>query len=375
MLEGIHLTLMIGPGVPVPVPKEVLDALTEVQVVVNAGETASGFELKFVLSTRSPLTLAFLASGGAPIPLVRVMLVATINSTPEVLIDGVMTQHEMTPAENGHTTLSIKGKDLTAVMDYIDFSGIPYPAMSPAVRVLVILSKYAVLGVIPIVIPPILDEVPVPTDRIPRHQGTDLAYVQQLAEESGHVFYIRAGPKPGMNTAYWGPEIRVGVPQPALNYDMDAHTNVEKLSFSLDTEKAKLPITYFQEPITKTPIPIPIPNVSLLKPPLGLLPPIPKETMPLDETANRSPIQVALLGLTEAAESLDVVQGKGSLNVLRYGRLLKARELVGVRGVGTAFNGLYYVNSVTSSIKRGEFTQEFTLVRNGLISTLPVVPV
>lgn len=374
MLKGIHLTLMIGPGVPVPVPKEVLDALTEVQVVVNAGETASGFELKFRLPSRSPLHTLFLASGGASIPLVRVMLVATINSTAEVLIDGVMTHHEVTPGEGSTSTLAVKGKDLTAVMDYIDFSGIPYPAMPPAVRVLIILAKYAVLGVIPLVIPPILNEVPVPTDRIPRHQGTDLAYVQQLAEEAGHVFYIKAGPVPGTSTAYWGPEIRVGVPQPALNYDMDAHTNVEELSFSLDTEKAKLPLVYVQEPITKTPIPIPIPNVSLLKPPLGLIPPIPKEWVPLENTANRSPLQAALFGLTEAAESSDVVQGKGSLDVLRYGRILKARELVGVRGAGTAFNGLYYVNSVTSSLKRGEFKQEFTLVRNGLVSTLPVVP-
>ena len=28
MLKGVHLTLMVGPVVPVPVPREVLDALT-----------------------------------------------------------------------------------------------------------------------------------------------------------------------------------------------------------------------------------------------------------------------------------------------------------------------------------------------------------
>ena len=33
-----------------------------------------------------------------------------------------------------------------------------------------------------------------------------------------------------MNTAYWGPEIKVGIPQPALNTDMAAHTNVESLT-------------------------------------------------------------------------------------------------------------------------------------------------
>jgi len=59
--------------------------------------------------------------------------------------------------------------------------------------------------------------------------------------------------------------------------------------------------------------------------------------------------------------------------VLRYGRLLKARQLVGVRGVGPAFDGLHYVTSVTHSIKRGEYTQNFTLSRNGLLSTVPQV--
>ena len=76
-----------------------------------------------------------------------------------------------------------------------------------------------------------------------------------------------------MNLAYWGPEIRVGIPQPALNVDMDAHTNVESLGFSIDHELRTLPIAFIHEPLTKIPIPIPIPDISLLSPPLGLVPP------------------------------------------------------------------------------------------------------
>jgi hypothetical protein len=60
--------------------------------------------------------------------------------------------------------------------------------------------------------------------------------------------------------------------------------------------------------------------------------------------------------------------------VLRYGHILKARRLVGVRGVGFAFDGLYYVKEVTHKIKRGEYKQSFTLSRNALVSTLPKVP-
>ena len=51
----------------------------------------------------------------------------------------------------------------------------------------------------------------------------------------------------------------------------------------------------------------------------------------------------------------------GSLDVMRYGRILKARRLVGVRGAGNPYDGLYYVESVTSTLKRGEFRQRFQL--------------
>ncbi len=58
----------------------------------------------------------------------------------------------------------------------------------------------------------------------------------------------------------------------------------------------------------------------------------------------------------------------------KYGRLLKSRQLVGVRGAGLPFDGLYYVKSVTHEIERGSYKQSFSLARNALVSTLPTVP-
>jgi hypothetical protein len=55
--------------------------------------------------------------------------------------------------------------------------------------------------------------------------------------------------------------------------------------------------------------------------------------------------------------------------------VLRARQLVGVRGAGPAYDGLYYVKSVTHNIKHGEYKQSFSLTRNALISTVPAVPV
>jgi hypothetical protein len=376
MLKGFYLTLLIGPVIPVPVPQSVLDALTGVQITNTAEPgAASGFQLTFTLSNQSPLHTIFLLSGGSQLPIMRVIAVVTVNGIPDVLIDGVITKQDVSPGNDpGHSTLTLTGVDLTALMNLIDFSGIPYPAMPAEARVLVILAKYLMFGIVPLVIPSIMIDVPIPVDRIPRHKGTDLQYVNQLANDVGYVFYISPGPVPGANIAYWGPEIKVGVPQPALNINMDAHSNVESLSFSFDTEHKTLPVIFIVNQLTHVPIPIPIPDITPLNPPLGLIPPIPKKLEYMSETAKLTPIQAVLIGLTKAARSSDAVTGTGSLDVLRYGRILKARQLVGVRGAGMAFDGLYFVKSVTHSIKHGEYKQSFTLTRNGLISTVPKVP-
>jgi hypothetical protein len=255
-----------------------------------------------------------------------------------------------------------------------DFSGIPYPAMPPEARVALIIAKYAVFGIIPLVIPSLFPDLPIPVERIPVQEGNDLDYIKGLAASVGYVFYIDPGPVPGTNIAYWGPEIKVGVPQPALNLDMDAHTNVESLSFNFNGADTVLPIVFIQNSLTKIPIPIPIPKLNPLQPPLGAIPAPITKILPLKETAKLSPLAAIGVGLAVASMSADAVTGTGSLDVVRYGRLLKAKQLVGVRGAGTAFDGLYYVKSTTTTIKRGEMKQSFELTRNGLVSITPRVP-
>src|SRR5438309_599784 len=180
---------------------------------------------------------------------------------------------------------------------------------------------------IPLVVPSLFTDVPIPVERLPIHKGTDLEYVKQLADDVGYVFYVDPGPVPGTNTAYWGPEIKVGVPQPALNYDMDTQTNVESLSFNFNGANTTLPIVFIQNSLTKIPIPIPIPKLNPLQPPLGAIPaPITNITM-LKDTAKLSPMAAIGKGLAVASRSADAVSGNGSLDVVRYGRLLKARQL------------------------------------------------
>lgn len=374
MLKGIYLTLLVGPVVPIPVPRIVMEALTAIKVT-RSTKSASGFELTFTLSNRSPLQTIFLLAAGNT-PLLRVILVVTVNGSPQVLMDGVTTMTQVTPGNGGQSTLTVTGEDLTKVMDsnLIDLSGLPYPAMPPEARVALIIAKYAIFGMIPLVIPSFFPDIPIPVERMPTQQGTDLQYVRQLASEAGYVFYIDPGPVPGTNTAYWGPEIKIGVPQPALNFDMDAHTNVESLNFNFQTAEKVLPIVFIQNALTKVPIPIPIPDINPLQPPLGASALLPTRIEVLRDTAKLSPMAAITRGLAAASKSADAVKATGSLDVVRYGRLLQSRQLVGVRGAGMSFDGLYFVESVTSTMKRGEFKQNFTLTRNGLVSLTPRVP-
>jgi hypothetical protein len=373
MLKGLHLTLLIGPGVPIPAPKVVMDAIVGVQV--SSDKDRTGFQLTFAVGKDSALLATMLPAGYFDPMVTRVILVATAGGLPQVLSDGVVTRQELSPAnEPGKSTLTITGEDLSVVMDVVELPFMRYPGMPDPAIVNAILARYAILGIIPVVIPPIFTDVPVPTKRIPTQTGTDREYIQELAARHGYVFYVEPGPAPGSNIGYWGPDVRQPVPQPALNVNFDAHTNVESLSFSLDGLAKKIVVITIFDPVTeKITIAIPVPNVSVLRPPLGarLTPPARVEFP--ESISKLEPARATARALGIAFRASDAITATGSLEVSRYGRILRARQLVGVRGAGLAYDGFYYVQSVTHDIKPGEYKQTFTLSRDGLISSTPAV--
>jgi hypothetical protein len=375
MLKGIHLTLLIGPAVPVVPPKAVVDALTEVQV--TSSKDRSGFQLTFALSKNSTLLTTLLPAGYFDPISTRVIIVVTLRGFPNVIMDGLVTRQELSASnEPGQSTLTITGEDLSLAMDLVDRI-IPFPALPDVAKVYAVLAPYAALGVVPLAIPPITSLIRSPTSGWETQpQMTDRGYLKYLAQRCGYVFFVMPGPLPGQSTAYWGPDTNLPVPQPALSINMDADTNVESLSFSLDGLAKKVRVYTVLDPITKKiPIPIPVPNISVFKPPLGARPTMPAKIEFASDVAQMSPDEAARGILGFLMNNSNAISGSGSLDVLRYGHLLRARMLVGVRGTGLAYDGLYYVDSVTHSIKRGEYKQNFALSRDGLISLTPKVPV
>jgi hypothetical protein len=368
-LKGVTLSLLIGPIAVAPAPVAVVEALESAQVTTAVGQR-SGFQLVFTYSKTSPIATTLLPDGYFD-PMVRVIVIATLNGLPKVLADGPIKRQDVAAsAKPGENKLTITGEDVSGYMDLIDWSGFPYPAMPPFARVAVMMAKYAMFGVIPLTIPPLFQAIKIPIEKYSHQAGTDFQYANQLAKEASHEFYVTPGPAPGTNTAYWGPQIRFGLPQPTLTLDMDHAGNVEALSFSADGNAAELRIAHVK--VAGFSVPVPMPNVSLLKPPLALRPLVPTKYK-LIETDRLTLPEVMMAALTGPGAA-DPISAQGSLDVARYGRPMDARSLVAVRGAGLAHDGLWYVRSVTSTLGRGSWKQSFQLSRDGLVSSLSSVP-
>jgi hypothetical protein len=375
MNRGFYLTMMMGSFNARPVSQPVIDALTEVQVTSTVG-SQGGFQLKFTLSKLSPVHQMLVA--GQFDPRTRVIIAVTINGATEVLMDGIITKQDITPdSKPGKSMLTITGLDLTAIMDFLDLTGIPYPALPEFLIVEAILAKYLVLGVIPVAIPASIPNFQNPLDHFIKQQGTDYSFVNALARLTGAVFYLDPGPTPGSSMAYWGPDLSklFGGTQPALSINFDGTTNIDSLNFSYDGTLATQYLVTIIEPNTKIPIPIPVPNIDLLKAPLASKAPTPLRSEQLKPVANESPMGAALAALGALFKTADVISGSGQLDVLRYGRIFKARQLAAVRGAGPYYDGKYYVKSVTHNIKRGEYKQSFSLTRGGVGSSVSTVSV
>ncbi len=373
MASELILSLMTGIGLT-PVPRAAMEALTEVSVSIGAGGTSpSGFDLKFATSKLSQITTQLLPSGFFDPP-TRVVITATLSGSTTVLMDGVITQQDVVPSdESGKSVLSLKGEDLTRMMDIIDFGSlIAYPAMPAEARVALMVAKYApIYGIIPLIIPSILIDVPLPNETVPQQSGTDLAYINTLAERVGYTFYLQPGPTPGMSMAYWGPKLQMAIPflstPPPIAIDWDGRSNVESLQFSFDGFKKTQFVVLVKIDDVPVPLPIPVPDVTPLSPSLGQKDPMPLKVTPLVGLSGYSPIEAAVIALAKAADSANVISGQGTLDVLRYGAILPARTVVQVQGAGITYDGKYFVSSVTHTIKPGSYKQSFTLQRNRLI--------
>ena len=375
---GVRLTLLIGPTVAVPVPPFMLESLRTVEVT-HKDEGQSGFQINFHVGRNALTALPDYPLLANPLlkPFNRVIVMVTFGPVPSVLMDGIITRQELNPGDQpGTSTLTIKGEDVSVMMDREDKSA-EHPAQPEPVIAMKLIATYAQYGLIPIVIPPAAIDAPIPIERIPVQQGSDLEYLRTLAARHGYVFYVMPGPAPFTNFAYWGPPIRVGMPQRALTVNMGPETNAKIEEARTDAGGPAMVEGEVQDRSTNQKVPVR--TFASLRPPLAAFP-----SWLVDFQNNRKEeFRESGVGAAQALaraqgtteRTSDTVKVAGELDAGRYGGVLRARGLVGVRGAGYLYDGFYYVKQVTHKLAVGAYSQRFELTREGVGSTTPMVPV
>lgn len=374
---GNFLTLMIGPTIPVPAPAELMANLEQV-TVQTSDSGRNGFQLSFrtgrdhlIGVVDYPPLITQLLKPGA-----RVVVISTIDGFPWVLSDGIVTNLQLSPsADPNGSKVSVTGQDVSVMMELVE-QKLPYPGLPDFGIVNAILAKYALYGVTPIAIPPVGDIPPLVTDKVPIGDGSDYDILNRLASHYGYVFWVQAGPAPLQNLAYWGPAFRLPVPQRALSFRVGSASNLGSISFTSDGNKPTVLAGIVQEKYTQAPVPIvglPI-NIPLATLPawIGNFPLLHVKQPKSDSGGDVAKAYAKAIGEASKA-SASAVTAAGDLDVGAYGTILRAREFVGVRGVGLSFDGLWYVKSVTHTISPGSHKQSFNLEREGTISSVPAV--
>jgi hypothetical protein len=378
-LSGIYLNLLIGPTVPVPVSPAVLEAIDSVEVT-HQDEGRSGFQVNLKIGRSGVVDIMDYSLLKDPLfkPFNRVILSVIFNATPHVLMDGIITHQQLSPGnEPGASRLTITGEDVSVMMD-MEEKNVEYPGQDETVIANRIIMSYAQYGLVPSVFPPATIDRPVPTERTPVQQGTDLQHLNDIARRHGYVFYVTAGPLPGQNTAYWGPPIRTGAPQKALSVNLGPDTNVSQINFTNNALQPSLQSGYVQDRSSNQKIPIE--TFTSTRTPLSSQPavmgnqPNVRRRQFRNSGLNTSQAFAQAQGFTDASMD-EVVTATGELNAAAYGDVLQPRGLVGLRGAGYNYDGTYYVKKVTHTIRKNEFKQHFTLTREGTGAlTTAVIP-
>ena len=302
-------------------------------------------------------------------------------------MDGHIARYDVSQSnEPGQATLALTGTDATQLLDQIDLTGVPLPGMPPVAQVAMMLAPLAPLGVVPTVVPTPLVAVENPLKEWKSVKGTFYNHIQWLASQVGYQFSLEPGVTEGQQFAYFGPDIgtlialgrsAAGDLLPPLTVNMDAASNIESLSVSFDGLSKPLVYGFYQPKEAPSPvIPIPFPD-AVFNPPLGpgfipyaknLAMNQPSSGGGNDNTEDgmtTSDLAALIMrGMGRAARAANVITASGSLDVARYGQILRPRRLVSVRGAGPHSDGTYYVQSVSTTIQRGSFKQSFSLSRN-----------
>jgi phage protein D len=196
-------------------------------------------------------------------------------------------------------------------------------------------------------------------------RGTDIQFLQGLAQRNGFECYVELNPESGQVEGHFHKPRLQQQPQGVLSVNMGDATNVNSFHARFDmirpaTAQASNVDIHSQEDQSGD-------SDSLSDTALGST-----STIPSDDSRQ---VLISGTGLAETGELQTAAQAEvdrsswaitaeGEVNTVAYGSVLRAKRPVLVRGAGRQFSGTYYVERVLHSFSGDGYTQQFSLRRN-----------
>lgn len=349
-----------------PLPKPFVDALESIEVECST-DAASILRLRFALS-RNWLGDWDLLMLDLFRPLLPVSVRLAFGSfVPETLVNGYVRETKLLNGDRpGQARLEVVAMDATAtLMNHIE-QPMPYPNQPDNIVAMQMFARYGIVATPVTVFPVPMTRTMLDTQTTVR--APDIHYLRRAARLHGHELYVQPEPLSGLDVAHFHPPFTALPTQGVLSTDFGAATNMSGFHVTYDTLRPTMALGVAVDARTKAPVPAVVPVAS--EPPMGLEPALlrvlpPAITRPLMCNA-ANPAEALLQARSLANRTSRALKASGTVDGLKFGRILRAGLSVAIRGAGRQHSGNYYVTRVTHTIRRGGYDQAFEAWRNAV---------
>jgi hypothetical protein len=223
-----------------------------------------------------------------------------------------------------------------------------------------IFGTYGVVPKVSVGAPRLVEPVGTTTQR-----GTDIRFLRRLARRNGFDCYVTPEPVSGLDQGIFAAPTLTGPPVSVLSVAMGSATNVRNLSVRYDMTRPATAVAVDLDTQTKLPQAGVAPLATSA--PMGIEPTLLRllaggalagGVTPTVLAANTGGFTTAELQPTAMA-----MANRSSFGVIRAG------DLIALRGAGRVFNGLYQASKVRLTVGADKFEQHITARRNAVTMT------
>jgi phage protein D len=295
--------------------------------------------------------------------LTKIKIVVTVGSGPaETLIEAHVIEHQSELSnEPGESVVEVVAMDPTVLMN-LEEKVRPWPNMADSDIAAVVFGEYGFDADVEAT-QPARPEV----DHLSTQRGTDIQFLQYLAERNGYECYVEVAARDGRIEGHFHPPRLETKPQGVLSINMGEATNINSFKASYDMlGPTTVQVTGVDiESHSDQPAAVEEAALAELGRAAALEPDRPRRVLP-SQTGLTLSGELQTYAQAVVDRSSWAITAEGELNTVAYGGLLRAKRPVLVRGAGRQFSGLYYVERVLHTLTADTYVQRFALKRNAL---------